>query len=371
MCAGTMNLREGRRVSSGRMQAGREQMTRSSWSVAVLGTTILLLAACGIRSQIPEGADLIPGDATFAVSVDVPAIFESALYKKYQSQESVFGRNRLNFYRFAQAAGIDPIKDVRRVLFMARAEEQGLQEMSALVTGTFDGRKVHDFLADQGMPSRKQADVDIFEFVVIDGRCRFCLAVIDQTTAAFGDGETLRKMIEVRQGTVPGMSASAGAARLLARVGQDKEAWGIVRAADLKGALAGVLKQFSTDSGALAGLGPIQEVAFSLDTAEPMRVLVEVTAQSDKDAMLVADVLKGAEALGRLTLKEARPELARLMSDLVIEADTGIVRVAGSIPTSDVETVARALGLTWLSGRLEPSGSETAEPSPSEPETSR
>jgi hypothetical protein len=34
----------------------------------------MMLAGCSARSPIPEGAELIPSDATFAISVDVPAI---------------------------------------------------------------------------------------------------------------------------------------------------------------------------------------------------------------------------------------------------------------------------------------------------------
>ena len=315
---------------------------------ALLGAILFAgLTACVGRSSLPEGAELIPPDATFAISVDVPALVNSEIYKKYKSEETVFGKNRLNFYRFAEATGLDPSKDIARLLFMARAGEEGLAEMSGVVTGSFDGRKVHDFLAASGMPSRQVDGVDIFEFLVIQDRCRFCLAVIDASTAAFGDGETLEKI--ARASKDPKASLAAGdAGRLLRRVNRGAEAWGIVRADDLKKGIKELLSRVSADASALSALGPIHEAVFSFDTAEPMRVLVEMTATSEKDAMMVADVLKGAESLGRLALKEAKPELAKVMSDLVVEADTGVVRVSASIPASDVAMVTQVLGLDWL-----------------------
>lgn len=338
----------------------------------VLGALLLaaICMACATRSSLPAGAELIPADATFAVSVDVPAVLSSDLYKRYKANESVFGRNRLNFYKFAEATGLDPSKDVSRVLFIARAGTHGLDEMSALVEGTFDGRKVHDFLATSGMPSRKVAGVDIFEFVVIEDRCRFCLAVIDSSTAAFGDSETLEKIARIKSGADAPLSAGSGAGRLLRRVGREADAWGILRADDLRQSLAGVLRRLSANSSALSALGPIHEAAFSLDTAEPMRLLVEMTASSEEDAMLVADVLKGAESLGRLALKEARPELGRVMSDLSVEADTGVVRVSASIPSSDIDAVTQVLGLNlWGPGRLNPSAQSQSQTSPSGAET--
>ena len=308
----------------------------------------ITLLSCGSRSPVPEGAELIPADATFAVSVDIPAVLNSKIYKRYQSDERFFGSNRLNFYKFAQATGLDPAKDITRLLLMARTGAAGIEEMSGIVVGTFDGRKVHDFLADSGLPSRKVAGIDIFEFLVIDDRCRFCLAVIDSSMAAFGDGETLAKIAQVRSGDSPALAAEERAGRLLRRIGRGTEAWGIVRADDLKQTLSGFMSKVSADSSALSKLGPIHEGAFSVDMGEPLRVVVELTTSNEKDAMLVADVLKGGEALGRLALNEARPELKNLMADLLIEADTGVVRVAVSVPDSDVEMVMKMLGADWL-----------------------
>jgi hypothetical protein len=215
------------------------------------------------------------------------------------------------------------------------------------------------------------AGTDIFEFLVIEGRCRFCLAVMDAGTAAFGDGETLRKMAQVKAGTLPGMATVEGPARLLRRMGHGPEFWGLARADNFKQSLSEMLRNMSRDASALSALGPIHEVAFSFDSADPMRFVLELTASSDKDAMLVADVMKGLEAVGRLTLNQARPELGQLVRDLHIEADTGLVRASGTIPASDVERAVRTLGLDRLgetfSGPATPSGG----PSSSGTETPR
>jgi len=325
-------------------------MTTKRLGIPVLLCAALLLGSCGMRGILPEGAELIPADATFAISVDVKAILESRLYKMYEQNESVFGRNRLNFYRFAEATGLNPATDIKRLLFMARADDEGLADMSGLAVGTFDGRKVHDYLVGSGLPSHKVEGMDIFEFIVIGDKCRFCLAVVDASTAAFGDGETLEKIARIHAGQAPNLAEQEGPGRLIRRVGRGAEAWGIVRAADFKDALTNGLKQLSADTSALSALGPIQEVAFSFDTEEPMRVLIEATTSTEQDALLVADVLKGAESMARLTLRETKPEVAMLMSDLQIGADTGVVRVAGSLPASDVETLTRLAGVPWLRG---------------------
>ncbi|HET6372711.1 MAG TPA: hypothetical protein VFG76_05355 [Candidatus Polarisedimenticolia bacterium] len=326
-------------------------------STPAMAITLGLLAAaatvaCGSARRLPEGAELIPAGITVTLAVDVPAVLNSDLYKRYETDESFFGRNRQNLYRFAEAAGLDPAKDLRKVIFLVGAGEEGLEDMSAVVTGTFDGAKVHAFLADSGVPSHQVAGIDIFEFIIIDGRCRFCMAVVDGSTAAFGDGETLGKIAEVKKGVTPGLATVEGPARLLTRMGPGPDVWGIVQAGDLKRVLAEMLSQLDARGSQLSKLGPIHEAAFSLELNEPLRVALELTTDSKEDALLVADVLKGAEAVARLALRETKPETARLMSDLMVEADTGLVRVAGSLPGSDIETVVRTLRLSALADRL-------------------
>ncbi|HKY32129.1 MAG TPA: hypothetical protein VJV23_06310 [Candidatus Polarisedimenticolia bacterium] len=334
-------------------------MTKAAACAALAAAA--LTAACGVRKPLPEGAELIPADTTFALSLDVQALTSSRLYEMYQDQ-AILGKNRLNFYKFAEATGLDPGKDVQRVIFLARAGEGGLEEMSGVAIGTFDGRKVSDFLKDSGLPSHDVAGMPIYEILFLEGRCRFCVAVADASTALFGDGETLAKIAQVRAGRTAGLSSEERPGRLLRRMQRDPEAWGIIRAHDLKGPLQQALGRLDANTGGLAALGPLQELAFSFDTAEPMRVLVEMSASSEKDAMRMADVLKGGESLARLALEQTKPEMGRLLQDLVIEADTGLVRMAGSIPSSDVDTVVRVLGI----GRMMEEISPPAPPDPPE-----
>jgi hypothetical protein len=329
--------------------------------VGMAGLALVTLIACGLRKPLPEGAELIPADATFAISLDIPSLMKSRVYEMYKQREASFGLNRVNFLRFAEATGLDPSRDVQRLIFIATAGDEGLREMSGVAMGTFDGRKVLNFLKDSGLPSRQVAGMDIFEILVLDGRCRFCVGVVDASTAVFGDDQTLEKIARVRAGETPGLSAQDRAGRLLRRMGRDPEGWGILRAGDLRERLQDVLGGLDANGSALAALGPIQEVSFSFDNAEPVRILVELTATSEQDAMRVADILKGAESLGRLALKETRPELGGLMSDLRVEADTGIVRVAGSLPSSDIDIAARILGSGFGDLTGEPGGAEGGE----------
>ena len=320
----------------------------------LLATIVVGLCAmsCGLRAPLPEGAELIPGDATFAVSVDVPAILDSNLYKTLRSNESYFGQNRANFYRFAEATGLDPTKDIQRVLFLARASEDGIAQMTGVVIGSFDGRKVHDYLAESGLPVRQVEGMDIFEMVVVSDRCVFCLAVVDSSTAAFGAEETLEAIAKIRGGKEKGLADEERAGRLLRRVGRHPEAWGILRAENLTSGLMGMFERITGDTSALDALGPIRDVSFSFDTAEPLRILIEMAADSENDALLVADVLKGAESVGRIALREARPEMGGLMSDIVIEADTGIVRLAGSVPSSDIRFITELFGDALQAGGI-------------------
>jgi hypothetical protein len=339
-------------------------MSRSRKTVVIVMGLLAALSAvaCGGRS-LPEGVDLVPADATFAISLDVPAIMSSELYEALESSDGLFGRNRMNFYRFAEAAGLDPRTDIRRLIFLMRAGKKGVEDMSAIVTGSFDGKKVHDYLTDSGLPVHQVSGTDIFEFIMINDECRFCMAVIDEHTAAFGDGQTLAKIAKVHEGSMPALSSDGTIGRLLSRLGRDPDVWAVLMTSDISGALADLMSRVSADAGGLKGLGPVRGAAFSFNATDPMRVLIELAADSEEDAMLVADILKGGEALGRLALRESRPELARIMSDLAIEADTELIRITGSVPSADIQTVTRLLGKSLMEG-VSPLLGQTEKPAP-------
>ena len=305
---------------------------------------LLATSACGGAYRVPPEAGSLPADVGIVLSLDLPALASTDIYRELQERGGQVGLNRINFYKFAQAAGIDPVRDVRWLTLLGRRHaEEGpiVDELSAIASGTFDGKKMHDFLADSGMPRDVHEGMEIFSMVVVDGRCRFCIAVLDDTTAAFGDGDTLRACAEARRSPETSLARDPSARRLLARVDGRAAIWGLTRGPRLAGPLTDFLARLGGSAPASA-VGSVKDVSFFVVPGESIFAAVDALAGSDEDARLVADVLQGAGSLGRLAVKQAKPDAADLMSSFRVEVDGTLIRASASVSSARLLEMARS-----------------------------
>jgi len=303
-----------------------------------------ILSGCAAGKPLPPGAAYLPRDSVFVLSLDLPTLTSSDLYKELKESGGRVGLNRINLLNFAKAAGLDPFKDVKWVTFVGRGRGDSavpIDELSAVASG-FDGKKVYDFLKGSGLPSNPHEGMDIFPIVIVQDRCRFCLGVLDDTTAAFGDGETLKAMADVRHAQGSGISSETSAAALLGRIDPRAAVWGLVRGKDLSSGLADLLARIQGGSKGTAGLAPISDLSFFVTPGENVVVAVDALAGSNEDALLMADVLQGAGSLGKLALKQAKPEESGLLSSFRVQVDGRLVRVSASVPQAKLVELARA-----------------------------
>jgi hypothetical protein len=308
-------------------------------AVAALAT---LLASCAANRPLPPGATYLPADSVFVLSLNLPTLTSSDLYKELKDSGGAVGLNRINLLKFAKAAGLDPFKDVTWLTFVGRRGETDvpIDQLSAVASG-FDGRKVYDYLKGSGLPSDPHEGMDIFPIVIVQDRCRFCLGVLDDATAAFGDGETLKAMADVRHAASSGLASETTAASLLRTVDPKAAVWGMVRGKDLSSGLADLLARIQGGSKGPGALAPITDLSFFVMSGENVVVAVDALAGSNEDALLIADVIQGAGSLGKLALKQAKPEESGLLSSFRVQVDGKRVRVSASVPQAKLVELAR------------------------------
>lgn len=323
------------------------------------------LSGCALARPLPAGSTYLPKDTVFVLSLDLPTLTSTDLFKELKDSGGSVGANRINLLKFARAAGLDPFRDVKWLTFVGRKRggtEIPIDELSAVASG-FDGKKVYAFLKDSGLPSDPHEGMDIFPIVIVQDRCRFCIGVLDDMTAAFGDGETLRAMAEVRRAAGSGLAADETAAALLSRLDGRAAVWGLVRGENLTGTLTDLLARAqggSTSSGALA---PISEVSFFATAGENIVVAVEAMAGSPDDAMKIADVIQGAGSLGKLALKQAKPEASGLLASFRVQVDGRLIRASASVPQARLVELARTATGSLFNGAF-PAAIFPSDPAP-------
>lgn len=323
---------------------------------AVLLAAAAFVTGCGGPARLPDGASYIPADAALVLAFDVPEIQRTDLYRELKERGGAVGLNRLNFYKFSSALGLDPTKDIRWLTFIGRAREgEGppIGDMSAVVTGSFDGAKLRRTLKDSGMPAERHGEVEVFQMVIVEGRCRFCIAVLDDTTAAFGDGEALRAIAESRSDRAKALSSNADARRLLGRIDPRAAVWGFASGKDLSAPIAGLIGRIRGTSAESPALSSITDLSFFVLTRESITLAMDALAASKEDALLVADVLEGAGAVGKIALKQAKPDAADLLSTFKVEVDDELIRASASVPSQRLLALAREGAGGFFSGGFE------------------
>lgn len=313
----------------------------------------LAIAGCSFQARLPRGAVYLPADAAFVLSLDLQALASTDLYKELEQRGGAVALNRLNFLKFAQVAGIDPVKDVRWLTFSGRGASEigpGIDELSAVVSGTFDGKRIDDFLKDSGLPFESHMDLDIYQVVMVEGRCRLCIAILDDTTAAFGDGETLRAMAEGRGNPDLSLPGDETARRLLSRVDTRAAIWGLVRGKDFAGPFADLMTRLAGGSATAEAIGTVRDVAFFVSAGRDVTVAVDALARSSEDALIVADILEGAGAIGKLALKQAKPEASQLLTTFRVQVDGELLRASTSFPQASLLELSRTFASDVLGG---------------------
>lgn len=313
----------------------------------------LAIAGCNLQAGLPRGAVYLPADAAFVLSLDLPALASTDLYKELEQRGGAVALNRLNFLKFAQVTGIDPVKDVRWLTFSGRGTSEfgpGIDELSAVVSGTFDGKRIDNFLKDSGLPFESHLDLDIYQVVMVEGRCRLCIAILDDTTAAFGDGETLRAMAEGRSNpdlTLPGEEV---ARRMLSRIDTRAAIWGLVRGKDFAGPFADLMTRMAGGNATAEAIASVRDVAFFVSAGRDITVAVDALARSSDDALIVADILEGAGAMGKLALKQAKPEASQFLTTFRVQVDGELLRASTTFPQESLLDLSRTFASDVLGG---------------------
>src|SRR5882724_9124066 len=110
----------------------------------IIPLTLALLGAAGCAAPppLPAGSTFLPKDAVFVLSLDIPTLTSTDLFRRLKESGGTVGVNRLNVVKFATAAGLDPFKDVKWLTFVGRKRSDDqipIDELSAVATG-FDGK---------------------------------------------------------------------------------------------------------------------------------------------------------------------------------------------------------------------------------------
>lgn len=291
--------------------------------VAVLGCRSAEVAGSRVD---PVLAALIPGDSVMLAGARMEEIRATPVYKR------LLIRQRLQeLDKFAAETGFDPRKDVRELLMASNGKDTVV-----VARGKFPGT---------GIPSAKKL---IYKGYTLFENEEGAYAVLDTTTAVAG------KTLAVRSAIDQYKSGNRNAAAALLRKAQEVPGPNQIWAVSI--GWGNFLERAAPETGNAANFGKIfrslENTTFAADLRTGLNATATGLCTTEQDARTLHDALRGLVGLGRLSVPDNQPELARFYDGIKVEQQQRSLKITVSEPLDLLDKLLEMTGSLPLKKKL-------------------
>jgi hypothetical protein len=242
-----------------------------------------------------------------------------------------------DFQNFISTTGFDPRRDLNEILFTSPGGSGNTQKL-VLARGVFDRARLIALAKSSGADVSIYNDVEIIAVGVKaaaeHGQPPIALAFPQESVAAAGDLESVRAVIDRRQG---GLGLSGDLAAKVNALSGAQDAWfvSVVPVSELAGRVP------DSSGGALKGdaLKSIQQASGGVKFDQVINVSAELVAQTAQDATSLADGLRLLAGLAALQQKPQNQALQSLLNTLSVKAEANTVKIGLTIPEALLESL--------------------------------
>jgi hypothetical protein len=276
-----------------------------------IGLGAALAVALAVTSVRAAEADkLIPADAEFVAAINVKQILESDIIKKYALEQMKQTLQGNDAQKMLTQLGLDPLKDIDKVVLAGSGKDQTDAKFLAIVHGTFDPEKLYKAAEAQ---TRKDADKfslikdgkDVmFKFQPDNGNPVYGTVVDEKTVIAASEKKLITEAL-----------ATSGAAK---KPALSRELSGLITRMDDKASLwmVGVTKGKLDNVRLPGGGGGNPQLADQIAKMDTLSIVLRVTTDVALEANLGMKDAQSADDFGQSiaelldTAKGALPFLA-------------------------------------------------------------
>lgn len=267
-------------------------MIRSSRFGLGIALAVVLAAAPVARAAEPD--KLLPADSEFVLSVNLKQILDSDIIKKYALEQLKQALQGNDAKKFLTDLGLDPLKDVDRVVVGGSGKDQADAKVVLVIHGKFDPEKLF-----KSAEAQTKKDPDHFSLLKDGKDVMFKYqpdngnpvygTVVDETTVVAGSD---KKMVTTAL-------AAAGATGKKAAVSKDLSA--LITRMDDKASLwmVAVVKDKLNNVKLPGGGGGNPALKDQLAKLETMSAVVRVTADIALDVTLGMKDADAADEMGK------------------------------------------------------------------------
>ena len=303
--------------------------------VGALGALYLDPARAAVGPLPAEGLAL-PGDAQFVMGFDVHRFVASPFYQRFGKDRQGQGRPP-GFTELEEKTGLNPERDVDRIVFAGRAADKGPEGGVVLVSGSFDRTKLSRAIETEGkgVTYRSHEGTTMYLFREGQGARSGAVAFLDDDTLVLGPRASVEATLTNHAGGKVPMRSNAALVALLESVKPGSTFWAVGDQS--------VLSRLPLSVPGASGQGsitlpPVKSVIVTGDL-DPL-VAVELTGEAvdNKAAQNLADMVRGLVALASLQASQ-KPELKDLASAVSVTTDATRVHVNVRVPYELIDSL--------------------------------
>lgn len=284
-----------------------------------LGAALVVLLAANPTLRAAEPDKLLPADTEFVFSANLKQIVESDIIKKYALEQLKQALQGADAKKFLTDLGLDPLKDVERVIIGASGKDQTDTKALLVIHGKFDPDKLF-----KAAEAQTKKDPDHFSLVK-DGKDMMFKyqpdngnpvygTVVDETTLVAG---TDKKLITTALGVGSKKAAvSKDLTALISKMDDKASLWGVA-----------VVKDKLNNIPIPKGGGAPANLKGNLENMESVALVVRVTQDVSLDVTIGMKDADAADEFGKMAeellgqAKGAAPFLAATRPQLRPLAD--------------------------------------------------
>ena len=282
----------------------------------------------------------LPRESNVLAFVDAADLRKTFLYERFEERHK---ESSEDLETLIEETGFDPRRDIDRIVLSAvgNIEEQEPKIACALVKGKFDKERIERVLRE------REARVETYRGYTIyaspEQRKGPYLTFLDETTAALGNEEGIRKIIALHEDGGESAAQNTEMRTLLEGLDYKTQMWGILRiddAARKLGERIGRLKG-EFDVGKL--VTAVRTLVFSVEIADRIGLSFQGVCTTPEEAKLLTKTARGVVAFLKIGAEE-EGALMEMLEAIQVRQRGNVVTVRGSISKALVEQLNRKIG---------------------------
>jgi hypothetical protein len=255
-----------------------------------------------------------------------------------QFQQQVLPASVIGFEQFVSAAGINPNSQIDQIAWAygSAANSPGGKDtaseadngMIGVITGHFDPDSAQSAFQASHFPNLEISRYTLYSCAAAASCGDLYFFFLDSETAAFGNLEMLRKLIDVKEGSAESVLSNMPMYALIDQVNGDATFWDVSDSGGAAQLIRHLAPEASVFPQSSAILGSLKSLTTTVETSSDTDIRFQIVCASVNDSVFLSQALQAEFVIRKYQAGEEHPALATMLGETSIVAAGDALRIS-------------------------------------------